>query len=1419
MQSPASSRKRGFLRPAPPVPSEPAPFAWKGGLFVDVFFQDAWWEAVLLDDVVSLEENAYVSVIYPDEGDLAQVRVKDLRISQLWDEVTGTWNMKGSCNLSRFLKRRGISRKEVMQTSSPDFEGSQVDLHQISSVQSNSKLYDRVCSFFDMGLPGCKDMTYYVQARAPVLGEECNGGTKSSCSGQQPDLDHSSNDKIISQEPQHLTCPENGNVDAPSFASQLNNLVEATGFTCRNEVAAYEGPECIKDDANPCIDGIESREVGMPVFERETADGRIETLSAQEVISNGMESQRSSTEIYVSTCGGEGESLASPSLLPNLSSQVEGSASPCDKQEDSLVSCPLLGISSSQKEFYASSREKEANSLTYPHSLASSLTPQGKLSMICCREETDTVASTPCLTVCSPERYQHLVCESKHRQGTSLMEEFVDGTKCFESQKSDGEANLSSREEEVKAFMFSAYLAMSNSQEPSYSICEAKQQELGFGMGKFFERDDAHSRSNVHKKVPVVMDAGNSICLSTPSQTGSFQQPVEVDKLDYLEEAALTCSDRDCAGGQQRLEKITKLMEPRVDVDFNNKKLGCEKEMPLGKTQVIPVEVDSQVKRKENSSCQERVLRTRLRDKHRDHGSSCDEKIERGLETDTLRSFRDRLVRQKQAEAVKRKALETRRGVEKGEKVGKKIVNPQLFNKKLNHTGTTSMSSLKASDVTSKSLRFLTRDIAQKALLEAGFTIDLRPRRSRNYQDAVYMSPEGHSYWSLPKAWDALKKAQAKKSLISDGQGCSKNTHCVAGGRKKGTMSNMHGEEMRQSLAKADKRALKQVFSRFGKDERLQAALSKLDTCSGTHVKMAQNITRQAELTNADLTDILLGELGVLRRFTKKFLRKNKLNKINPADSKAPKSTAADFFGEKRGIKRKQDSAYVFETSDRRMLDGRGFSSKLHGDSSRKSREDKKQGTARCLKQAAIETKLTVSKHKAKKGKKPKARSGFRLEVRRPGSSGCEEPTCHTKRTVFAWMLDRGAVLEREKIFFVDQINNQVLKEGIVTREGILCSCCKRVYTIDSFEAHAGRHLGDWHQALIFTSGKRLLDCQLKAWDAEIHLRKAHNYIGVTEDDTNDDSCVLCGDGGDLICCDGCPSTFHASCLQMDNVPEGNWYCPKCSCGTCGGRQHGEKQENAAVILCNQCEHRYHIACLRGGHSIVEKAVFCGPSCEKIFSSLRGLIGIAHPLGGGFSWTLLRCMEEDKATQLINDTEAIDCHSKLAVALLIIKECFNPMVDPRTNIDMITHAMYNRWSDFDRLNYGGFYTAVLEKDGEMISVASIRIHGARLAEMPLIGTREKYRRQGMCRLLVGVIEKLLCSLEVAFFILPAIPELFETWTHAFGFKPLDPWLKSDIMDISMMVFPGTELLQKPLSASSMRDAVVLHEPRSESDCT
>ncbi|NXV23670.1 AIRE regulator, partial [Cepphus grylle] len=46
----------------------------------------------------------------------------------------------------------------------------------------------------------------------------------------------------------------------------------------------------------------------------------------------------------------------------------------------------------------------------------------------------------------------------------------------------------------------------------------------------------------------------------------------------------------------------------------------------------------------------------------------------------------------------------------------------------------------------------------------------------------------------------------------------------------------------------------------------------------------------------------------------------------------------------------------------------------------------------------------------------------------------------------------------------------------------------------------------------------------------------------------NEDECAACGDGGELICCDGCPRAFHLACLvpPLPRVPSGMWQCSSC---------------------------------------------------------------------------------------------------------------------------------------------------------------------------------------------------------------------------------------------------------------------------------
>lgn len=61
---------------------------------------------------------------------------------------------------------------------------------------------------------------------------------------------------------------------------------------------------------------------------------------------------------------------------------------------------------------------------------------------------------------------------------------------------------------------------------------------------------------------------------------------------------------------------------------------------------------------------------------------------------------------------------------------------------------------------------------------------------------------------------------------------------------------------------------------------------------------------------------------------------------------------------------------------------------------------------------------------------------------------------------------------------------------------------------------------------------------------------------------------------------------------------------------------------------------------------------------------------------------------------------------------------------------------------------------ILEREGEMISVATLRIFGKRVAEIPFVATRVQCRKQGLCGILMNEIEKQLTYLEVEEIVLP-----------------------------------------------------------------
>ncbi|XP_017230495.1 increased DNA methylation 1 isoform X1 [Daucus carota subsp. sativus] len=443
----------------------------------------------------------------------------------------------------------------------------------------------------------------------------------------------------------------------------------------------------------------------------------------------------------------------------------------------------------------------------------------------------------------------------------------------------------------------------------------------------------------------------------------------------------------------------------------------------------------------------------------------------------------------------------------------------------------------------------------------------------------------------------------------------------------------------------------------------------------------------------------------------------------------------------------------------------------------------------------ANEPPLEVSAVRVRRGRPPKRRHDEKDE----------------KKTILSWIIDCGTVKENAEVSCVDA-GHLTLKVGKITKAGIICDCCNQVLSAEKFQYHAAGVVDRPYERIIVPDTNRaLICCMFIAWHlpSEIARHKDNLIEGFGNyTDTFDDACMICADGGELICCDNekCHSTNHYRCMDMEDVPD-TWFCPCCVCKFCGN----PAREKECLSTCFQCEKKYHHEChqdknpihinmnstfIRSDHTVT----FCEQSCKEIYDKLKKMVGVSYKLDDSYTWTLIRRMDKgDNAAGPMDYYTRTECYSKLAIVLSLMKQSFEPITDRHTKIDVIQSIVYNCGSNYTRLNFTRFYTVVLEKDGEIISAASLRIHGTKLAEMPFIATNAIHRRKGMCRKLMSAIEAVLHSLNVGYLIIPSVRRKAKTWEEGYNFSRLTGEMKKHIMYYNTLTFHDSIRLQKAIT--------------------
>ncbi|XP_057415679.1 increased DNA methylation 1-like isoform X2 [Lotus japonicus] len=436
-----------------------------------------------------------------------------------------------------------------------------------------------------------------------------------------------------------------------------------------------------------------------------------------------------------------------------------------------------------------------------------------------------------------------------------------------------------------------------------------------------------------------------------------------------------------------------------------------------------------------------------------------------------------------------------------------------------------------------------------------------------------------------------------------------------------------------------------------------------------------------------------------------------------------------------------------------------------------------------------------------KKG--PSSSEGQAINVRRGSPLPLQARSC--QRTILSWLIDREVIKEFEQVDYFygsEQVPNAT---GLITRGGILCNCCQREISVWTFEKHAGSELGEPYEHMYLPRKDEntcLQDLLITAWlnANEIKLRCPFSYVPKENAaEQNDGACSICGDGGDLISCDTCPSTYHSLCISK-RVPHSGWLCPYCICKYC---RRGE--ESKELVTCSQCDKKFHWGCLKHYEKKFSEEtlgpgctrLYCGPGCRQIYEKLENSLRIRNDISESYSWRVIH----PKAVISASRNAYLENNLKVAVTSKLMDEAFATIIDKKTGIDVVQSIAYSRGANLRRVDFSRFYTFVLEKDDAILAAASIRFHGRGMAEMPFIATDKAYRCQGICRLLMKEIESFLCSLQVKTLVIPSVPENVEMWTQKFIFNLVNEVsreIKKEISSHNILTFPRTMIMYKDL---------------------